>query len=201
MSYGWVAQTRAVLPVGSDGGATYETLGGVWNGSTHTFTVTPAAQATAGTQITLDLATTQRVNVGNRLDVGFIPTASSNSIGFTATATSGQTLTDLQNLLSQGQVVNGSWDFNLSGLPSGDNVMLSFAVPGALNTSDLTIWHYDQTTGWTQYNATDLYVANGWASFTVNSFSSYAVTGVPEPTTLSLLTLGGLLIVRRRRHR
>ncbi len=201
---GLAAGTYAPIANGgtwTDSAATYETLGGVWNATAHTFIVSAAAQATSGVQTTIDLATTQRIDVGGNLAVNFMAAGSSTSLDFTATATSGQTLTDLQDLMSDGQVVQGSWDFDIPGLPGGDDVMLSFALAGVTGDDEVTIWHYDDTAGWTLYDATDLVIADGRASFSVDSFSSYAVTAVPEPATMALLTLGSLAMLRRRRRK
>ncbi|MCD4824621.1 MAG: PEP-CTERM sorting domain-containing protein [Phycisphaerae bacterium] len=181
------------------GSGTYETFGGMWDETLHTFTVAAAEQANAGQQITFDLSTEQRVDVGSSLCVNFMPTAGSTALDFTATATSGQTLADLQALLSEDQLLQDSWDFDISGLPGGDGVMLSFALTGSPTAEDITIWHHDDINGWTQYDATDLVFADGWANFTVDSFSSYAVTNTPEPATMCLLAVGGLALLRRKR--
>jgi hypothetical protein len=156
------------------------------------------SQVSAGVEATIDLSTQQRVDVGDSLCLNFAPTSGSTSLGVTATATAGETLSDLEELLGTGESLEGSWVFDVTGLPGGDSVQLQFAVTGTPGADDLTIWHNDGT-GWTQYVADDLTIADGWASFTVDSFSSYAVTAVPEPATMSLLALGGLALLRRRK--
>lgn len=140
--------------------------------------------------------------MGN-LGVTFEPTANSTEVLFTATATTGQIRDDLSGLLGEGEGIQDSWDFVIAGLSGGDDVMLSFALAGEVGADDLTIWHYDEATSWTVFDATDLVVTGGSANFTVNSFSSYAVTGpteVPEPSTLVLFGLAmiGLALLRRR---
>ena len=179
----------------------YEAFGGLWKTSNHTFTVAEAAEATAGVQTTIDLYTGQRINVGNSLNVNFMPTGGANELTFTATNTSAEVRSNLSTVLGEGEFIQGSWDFDITGLPGGDDVMLSFASSGELGSDDVTIWHYDDTNGWTEYDATDLIVAGGWVSFSVDSFSSYAITGTPEPATMTLLALGGLAVLRRRRRK
>ncbi len=192
--------TGAYSPItagGWSGSGAFEAFGGVWDNTTHTFTVSAAATATAGVETTIDLSTQQRINVGDSLCLNFAATGSSTSLGLTATVTNGQAQSNLQSLLSDGESVEGSWDFSVTGLPGGASVLLQFAVSGTADADDLIIWHNDGT-GWTEYGADDLMLSGGWASFTVDSFSSYAVT-IPEPATMSLLALGGMAMLRRRK--
>jgi hypothetical protein len=161
-------------------------------------TVVGAEEVEDGEETTIDLFNQYRVKVGNRMYANFKSTGSSHSIGVKATTTSGQTLTDLKNLMGQGKRVQGSWDFDILNLPEGDSVLLSFQLLEDVDVADLTVWHHDDQGGWTRYDAGDLTVTDGWANFTVNSFSSYAVT-VPEPATMSLLALGAVALLRRRK--
>jgi T5SS/PEP-CTERM-associated repeat protein len=186
-----------------NGAGTHEAFGGVWDNTGHTFTVGEAAVATAGVESTIDLSTQQRIDVGDSLCLNFGSTAGSTSLGVTATATNGTMRSDLESLLPDGETVGGSWDFDVTGLPGGDSVQLQFAVTGTPGVDDLTIWHYDGATGWTLYDAGDLTIVDGWASFSVDRFSSYAVAGVgqvPEPATMSLLVIGGIALIRKRRR-
>ena len=182
------------------GSGTYEAFGGVWDGTAHTFTVVAAQAAAAGVETTVDLAATQRVDVGGSLCVNFQPAGSSTSVDFMAAATSGAELAALEALLGSGEIVEGAYDFTVSGLSGGEDVMLGFALTGDVSTDDVTIWHNDGS-GWTEYDATDLVCSGGWASFTVDSFSSYAVSAVPEPATMGLLLVGAFGVLRRRRAR
>jgi len=70
--------------------------------------------------------------------------------------------------------------------PNDFNAFRAHVEANGMPTDDLTVWH-NFSTGWAEYDATDLISSGGWAGFTVDSFSSYAVTGVPEPSTLVLV--------------
>lgn len=179
------------------GSGSYEVFGGVWDSTAHTFTVAAAQQTQAGQQTTINLQTTQRIEVGNTLEVNFAATQSSNPLNFTASVTGDAVLDALAALLSEGESVQGSWDFSISGLPVQSNVLLSFAVTGFDSADDLNVWYYDSVIGWVKSNANDLVLSDGWASFTVSRFSSYAITSVPEPATLSLLLISSIALLRR----
>lgn len=182
-------------PESWSGSGTYEAMGGTWNASAHTFTVSPALHTTAGTMISIALANNQRLTVGNDLDVCFAEGTA--TLNFTANQTSSETLAGLAGMLDDGEVVQGSWDFDIAGLPDHHKVMLAYAVNE--DFSDLRIWHYDSVNGWSGYDGGDLTFDNGWAEFTVDSFSSYAVTAVPEPATLILFGIGSLMMWHRRK--
>ena len=178
------------------GSGSYDAFGGVWDDTAHTFTVATAQTTTSGVPVNIDLANTQRIEVGTKLVANFEPAGGPTSVDFTATEISGVELLALEALLDPGHVING-WDFDILGLPIGDEVSLSLAFVG--DPDGAMVWHNDGS-GWAEYE-TELVYSNGWASFTVDSFSSYAVTGVPEPGTLPFLVLGGLgWLVRRRRR-
>jgi T5SS/PEP-CTERM-associated repeat protein len=181
------------------GSGTYEAFGGAWDETLHTFTVAAAEQAVAGQQATLDLLTTQRLEVDSSLVVNFAPTSISTTVDVTATALTGSSLIELAAILGDDELLQGAWDLDVTGLPAGDKVMLALAVSGNVAPHDLNVWHYDGT-NWTAYDASDAIVSGGWAYFTVDSFSGYAVSTIPEPATMSLLALGGLALLRRRRR-
>jgi hypothetical protein len=183
-----------------DGTGSYEAFGGVWDETMHTFTVASAAQADDGQLVDLDLSVTQRLNVGGDVSMQFNSAGASGTLQITASATEGTVLADLEALLPTDEMVSSSWDFDVAGLADGETVQLSFAITGTADADDLTIWHYDEATGWTLFDASDLVLAGGFASFTVDGFSSYAVTVVPEPATMSLVGIGGFALLRRKRR-
>ena len=82
----------------------------------------------------------------------------------------------------------GGWEFAATGngYAASDPVYLSFDVGGGLSSQDLQVWHYDGA--WTKYAPADLTYDGTNASFTVTSFSGYAVAApVPEPSSMLLL--------------
>ncbi|HBO45728.1 MAG TPA: hypothetical protein DD670_17740 [Planctomycetaceae bacterium] len=98
----------------------------------------------------------------------------------------------------------GAWEFAISGggYVPGEPAYLSFDVGGGLDRDGMQVWHYDGV-AWNEYDARDLTYNGQYASFTVDGFSGYAVTGnpVPEPSLLGLLLPLGVALLRRRRRR
>jgi T5SS/PEP-CTERM-associated repeat protein len=190
------------------GGGTYQAIGGTWNETEHEFTVSGVQSGTSGTMATIDLANTQRLSIadgGTGWSVGasfLAKTGDHTELNFTATAITGETRTDLEDLLEPGQWVEGAWEFIVAGdgYTTGDPVYLSVDVGADFLRSDLQVWHYDGT-DWDAYAAGDLTYDGQYASFTVRGFSGYAVTAVPEPGTLISLLIGAatLAIFARRR--
>ena len=180
------------------GSGLYEAVGGTWNPATHVFTVSDTLQATAGATTQISLPINQRLAVGDNLGVSFA--SGSGTIDFAAAVTPIETTDLLQSLLGAEESVLSSWDFTTD-LAPGNETMLSYLLPEG--STGLQIWHYDSSNGWTEHHVENVIFNDGWASFTVNSFSSYAVTGVgvpvPEPTMLVLLAMGacGLALLRR----
>jgi len=72
-----------------DGTGTYEAIGGVWDSTDHTFTVSSALQTSAGATTPIDLSTNERLTIGNDLEVNFA--AGSATFDFTADRTSADT--------------------------------------------------------------------------------------------------------------
>jgi hypothetical protein len=180
------------------GTGSYEAFGGVWNATGHTLRLWGPRRS----RMVRKPLSTCSISTGSRSATECMPTSNQlkavTVLGSKRPPPSGQTLTDLKNLMGQGKRVQGSWDFDILNLPEGDSVLLSFQLLEDVDVADLTVWHHDDQGGWTRYDAGDLTVTDGWANFTVNSFSSYAVT-VPEPATMSLLALGAVALLRRRK--
>jgi hypothetical protein len=58
----------------------------------------------------------------------------------------------------------------------------------------VSVWHWDGA-AWSSFDAPDLNCSGGYANFTVTHFSGYAVSAVPEPSTLMVLLVGALVAV------
>lgn len=76
---------------------------------------------------------------------------------------------------------------------SGSDVLLSFNLGMGFDAEDFSLWHLEETPGaeWTLLFPDTVSYEDGWVSFSVAGFSSYAVTAVPEPSAFALL--GGIL--------
>jgi hypothetical protein len=104
-------------------------------------------------------------------------------------------------MIGAGRTILGGWDIAATGGYSADDpAYLSFGVGSGISRNDIAVWQYKDAT-WSPYNATDLTCNGGYASFTVTDLSDYALTTVPEPSTLMLLASGlmsAFVYVRRR---
>jgi len=190
------------------GNGTVQALGGAWNSANDTFTVQAPQAGTPGSPVTINQRTTQSVTVndtttGWAVAASFGATTTDSSLTITATAVAGQALSSLQSLLntSVGAAVLNGWTFTPgAGYTQGEPAYLSLDVGPGFNVSELNVWHYDGSV-WTAYTPTDLTYDGTYANFTVTGFSGYAVSSVPEPTSLALLAMGGLPLLRRRKRK
>jgi T5SS/PEP-CTERM-associated repeat protein len=188
------------------GSGNVQAFGGTWNQSTHEFVISPAMQGSPGLPLMFDRRDIQRAaftdaTTGWSATTAFGGTADSTPITLTATTIEGTVLTDLQGMLgtNDGTVRNG-WVFApTSGYTEGEPAYLSLNVGAGLSADDLKVWHFDGST-WTLYTPTDLTYDGTYANFTVTGFSGYAVSAVPEPTSLGFMALAGITVLARRRR-
>ena len=168
-------------------------------------TVAAPASGPTGTPVQIDTSVKQRVTItdataNKRVWLGFQGTTDSSNLIVTGTMLTIAQKTDLQQQLTGSTAVLAGWDFTTSGYTTGTPVALSIEIGPAYSPDTLAVYHYDGSS-WTPFSADDLSYDGTFASFTVTSFSAYAVAApVPEPVTLSLLTLGLAPLLRRRRR-
>jgi T5SS/PEP-CTERM-associated repeat protein len=173
--------------------------GGSWGAYTYVLTVpavTPRAAGVSGAITSGQRLLITDSNTGRQVGASF-GALDNGGYGqkFGASLMSVSELNALRGTAGFDGVVLAGWDFTTNF--TGDQVLLAFGV--GLGQQGIAVWHYDGKV-WTPYAADMLtYDSNGVASFAVTSFSGYAVTAVPEPATLSLLALGGLALLPRRR--
>jgi T5SS/PEP-CTERM-associated repeat protein/autotransporter-associated beta strand protein len=178
------------------GDGVYQAVGGTWDTGSHQFAVSTATSGSSGIKIEdINLNSTQRVLVsdGNGWSVGASFLAQSSTIDFMAMAISGNALTSLQDAIATGEAVLSGWEFLADNYTVSETnpVYLSFKVGLGHSLDDLDLWHYTLTDRWHPYTASDLTYDGTYASFTVTSFSRYAVSGlaVPEPSAIVFLSI------------
>ena len=137
----------------------------------------------------------------------FLGGARTPNMVFLATAMSPPTLSTLVSQLPANESILSAWNFSTTdyAVSSTNPIYLSFNVGAGQSSDDLNLWQYNGTT-WTPYVPTDLTYDGTFASFTATGLSGYAMTAVPEPSTLALLGIAaiGLLACawrRRKLHR
>jgi hypothetical protein len=194
-------------PIRWDGNGSYKAFGGTWDDVNHTFTVEKVKRGFAARFIKalgiIEVGSFDRLLIrdwlsGDRVGVSFgdIP----GTVDFSAVPIGRADLDNLSALIAEDDTILGAWEFTTT--LSGEEVLLTFDVGSALEGyDDFQVWHLEGGE-WSPYGS-ERYIdhTDGLASFTVDSFSGYAVT-TPEPGTMLLLLTGGLgLMLRRRRQR
>jgi T5SS/PEP-CTERM-associated repeat protein len=214
LSAGVGAATGAYTPItvvfdGCHGSARYLAIGGTWNATSHVFTVSTGAMTASGSSVTIDRAAIQRILVvdshtGWELGASVLGTTTSSTastMSMIASVLTGGTIDALKT--TSGESVLSAWTISTTGYTVSDAtpMYLSMRVGTGQSLDDLALWHYDGT-NWTEFHAVDLAYDGTYACFTVTGLSGYAVTLVPEPGTLGLLSAAivGLAVCRRRRN-
>jgi T5SS/PEP-CTERM-associated repeat protein len=173
-----------------DGSGGYQGVGGVWSMTSRTFTPSTIETGTAGTPVSLNLADQQRVKIsdsttGWALGASFL--AKSAALTVTTSAISDATRTNLEAIIAPDASLLSGWQFTTDGgYASGEPVYLSFDVGADYSRPDFSVWRLSGT-NWASYDAVDLTYDGRYASFTVTDLSGYAVSAVPEPTTVAML--------------
>ncbi len=192
------------------GGRVYEPIGGVWDTSSHVFTVAELITGAAGTQIETDLADAQRIAVddaqtGWSVGASFAPTATSTTLKLEASPITGDSRSSLESLLGPDQSLLAGWEFLITeGYSPGDPAYLSFDIGAGFLLDNLMLLH-DDSAGWDSFTVTDLTYDGRYANFSVLGFSGYALSSaaVSEPATLAMLAsaLVTVLVCGRRQCR
>jgi fibronectin-binding autotransporter adhesin len=149
-------------------------MGGAWDPVALTYTVTAPVVTVRGQATPMDLASQQRLTIGSDLRMQF--GSSSVVVDVTATETAGQWLASLRDSLYPGEQYLTSYDFDVINLPTGDSVQVSMQIAPHFISEELTFWHGDDESGWESFTPDSLTIKDGWATFLVDSFSSYALS-------------------------
>jgi T5SS/PEP-CTERM-associated repeat protein len=189
------------------GSGTVTAVGGMWNNTTHVFTVTAAVSGAAGSAVAMDRSVAQRLVItdataNKRVWAGFQGTTTASMVTLTGAMLSDADAAALQGQGAGGTVLAG-WNFTASGYTAGEAVGLSIEIGGGYATEGLAVWHSDGAT-WMPFAASDLSYDGDYANFTVTGFSGYAVVApspVPEPGSLAMIVPALWGLVRRRRRR
>lgn len=186
------------------GTGTVQAIGGTWNASNETFTVSSFASGTAGSPVTVDQSKQQRMLItdlvsGNEVYANFLSTTASTDLTFTATVMASSEVSSLEQMLSSNDTFLRGWDFTTSGYTTGNPVYLSMSIGPGADLDYLQVWHYESSSGWSLYSADDLTYEGNFASFTVTGFSGYAVVAIPEPMSLWMMLASITILGARRR--
>jgi T5SS/PEP-CTERM-associated repeat protein len=174
------------------GTGTYNGIGGTWDNVAKNFVVSAPTALLAGDIDTIstaermlftDTANGKRTGASFGVVVG-TPTFSA------AWMTAGQ-LSDLAATPGFAGSVLAAWDYTTT--LTGSEAMLSFDI--GLGAPDIAIWHLHDGT-WSPFTPDlETYDSHGILSFTTTELSGFAVAAVPEPASLVLVIVGGLLMV------
>jgi T5SS/PEP-CTERM-associated repeat protein len=179
----------------------FQSLGGTWNFTNHTFTVSQALAGISGTPVTVNPAQQQRVSITDAArnwsaGASFLAkTETDTSFNFTATSITDADFTALSGLVDPGQSVLSGWNFSATGkwYVANDPVYLSLGIPANLSHGNVQLWRFNSGS-WSRFNVDDLTVNDGYASFTSTGLGKYALSAVPEPNTIALLALSALAL-------
>ena len=171
----------------SDTAGTYQALGGTWDTENHFFRASAVQPALAGSTVTVDLASIQRIlatdnTTGWSLGASFLAATTSTSVTFNATTISGDTLNLLKTKVDDDESIRSAWTCSTTNYTVGTSkpVYLSLSVGADYSFDDLTLWHYDGT-AWSKYDAPDLTYDGQYASFTATSSAATPSPPCPSP--------------------
>jgi T5SS/PEP-CTERM-associated repeat protein len=185
-----------------NGTGSYSVVGGTWDPNTHEVVASDIAEFGSADPITIDRRVYRRLSVHDdvtgwtfRTSYGDLyPYENPIVTGITATAVSGSSLAGLQRLLNPGESVLSAWE-----LGNWTPGYYCFDVGPGYTIDTLRVWH-GYGSAWNGDGGSDMVYDGKYVSFTIVSFSSWAVTGipVPEPTMLALLLSLGICLTLRR---
>ncbi|MBT3202274.1 MAG: PEP-CTERM sorting domain-containing protein, partial [Phycisphaerales bacterium] len=197
-SYTPISAFSGGAPLWSGSGAV-KAFGGEWRQSVLMFDVSPLIPLDAHSVHSVTshdrLLITDPAS-GDQVSVSFGDIA--GTVNFSASVVASGDQSALEAILPTNWSLLAAWDF-ATNLPDGNEVFLAFEVGSDLDA--FQVWHLDGGV-WSRFDPEFMSydAAGGIAGFTVDGFSGYAVT-TPEPGTLALLSLGGVIAMRRKRRR
>jgi T5SS/PEP-CTERM-associated repeat protein len=196
----------------SDTAGLYQAVGGTWDATAHEFTASSVIDGTSGLPVSMNLQSIQRALVsGSAVDgtnwvigASFPAAANQTDITFSATVASDTILDDLETAVGDPQTILSAWTFSTTDytLSPTNPIYFSLLVGENQSLHDFTLWQHSGSS-WTKSTIADLTYDGTYASFTATSGTGFAITAVPEPSTLALTTMSLLAIlfgIRRKRR-